>query len=108
MIECVFRLANQKIVITIDGDKIYFFDLNNSTNRVPIDYLRISKDGVCREFPEFKDKENWRELAISRFKYHINLLGSEDKRADYVVDELRKMGYTPELKQKHGFRAVKL
>lgn len=108
MIQVVFRLASEKILVTIDGETIKFANTSQGMQESTIENLQLSKPGVVKEFPDLKDNENWRKEAINRFKKHIKSLKTEDERVNYLIEDLKKHGYIAEAKQKKGFRVEKI
>jgi len=107
MLRISFRLGGEIIEVVSKGNNIFFSD--PATNMLTtIEGLRLSKAGVIKEFPDLKNKKNWKEEAIKRFKNHIKSLDKEEDVSDYIVKELKKYGYEPLLKQKAGFRPKRL
>ena len=70
----------------------------------PIDGLKLSKDGVVKEFPDLEFDADWHDSAVKRFKDRIELLGKESAVAEYIIKDLRNFGYTPKFYQEAGFR----
>jgi len=70
--------------------------------------LKIDKEGVVREFPDLEDNKNWREEGLKRLKNHLTTLSNDDKRAEYVIEELSNFGYEAFKKQKQGGRVENL
>ena len=70
--------------------------------------MNISKEGVEKEFPDLEGDVEWRKKAIERFKKKIFDFKTEEERAEYIIEDLRKFGYIPERKQKEGFRPEKI
>ena len=70
----------------------------------PIDGLKLSKDGVVKEFPDLEFDADWHDVAVKRFKDRIELLGKESAVAEYIINDLKKFGYTPKFYQEQGFR----
>ena len=60
--------------------------------------------GTIKEFPDLKNNDNWKKIARERFKEKIKSFNSEEDIADYLINDLKKVGYVPLLKQKKGFR----
>lgn len=108
MIALTFQRANEMVLIHINGNKVTFGSTVFGAAMADIDGLKLDFQGTIREFPDLKDDLEWREKAIERFKKHIKTLKSEDKISDYIIYELRNKGYTPKLKQKAGFRQVRI
>ena len=72
-----------------------------------IEGIRLSKNGVLKEFPDLENNEDWRKEAINRLKEHMNKMETEREKIDYVKKELEKFGYTALFFQRAGFRPEK-
>lgn len=108
MIALTFTRASEMVLIHIEGNKITFGSTTFGARMSDISGLKLDFQGTIREFPDLKDDLQWRHKAIERFKKHIKTLRNEDKIADYIIYELRNKGYIPKLKQKAGFRPVRI
>lgn len=107
MIQILFEKVGQRVGVEVRGENVVFFDYQ-SMLKSPIDGMKLSYEGVLLEHPDLENNPNWRAIAITRFKEHVRNLETEDKRCQYIVDELKKIGYKPLFKQKEGFRIEKL
>lgn len=106
-IQVVFQQASQRVAIRIIGDNILFIDLQ--TNMLsPIEGLRFNKTGVIKEHPDLKDDPEWKQKAIQRFVDKIKAFESEKEKSDWLIKEMREMGYTPLYRQRNGFRPEKI
>ena len=106
-IQCVFQQGSKRVAIRIIGENILFIDL--SSNMVaPIEGLKLSKQGVIKEHPDLKDNPQWKQIAIKRFVQKIKKLPTEEKRARWLIQEMKEMNYIPLYKQKNGFRPQKI
>ena len=103
MIGIIFQFGNKNIEVVVDGEKC-LFRAGEFGGLVPIDNLKLSYQGVCREFPDLEVRKDWREEAIKRFKEKMKAFKTEEERVDYVVNDLKKFGYIPLYAQKNGFR----
>ncbi len=108
MITVLFSFANEKVLITVKGNKVYFSSTAMGAVESTIDGLKLDYPGVILEFPELKGKDNWREEAIKKFKEKIKQLPTEQDKIDYIIYDLEKFGYIPEQIQKGGFRPEKI
>lgn len=108
MIVVVFQFVNQIIEVRINGNNILFRTGEFGGAFVPIDGLKLDKNGVIKEHPDLKDKDNWREEAIKRFKGHIKNMETEIQKANYIISELKKVGYKPVALQRAGHRPIKI
>lgn len=107
MIGVIFEYINEKVEVRVDGANVYF-----RTSQFPqfttIDGLKLDKNGVLKEFPDLKGKDNWKEEAVKRFKEKIIKMKTEKERIKYIIEDLTKFGYKPLFLQEKGFRPVKL
>lgn len=108
MIHIMFEFLNEKTLIEVNGEKVYFSHESFGNVKTEIDNLKLSKSGVIKEFPDLKDNEEWKEIAIKRFKDKIKQLNNEDERTNYIIEDLKKYGYKPLYKQKKGFRIQRI
>ncbi len=108
MIGLLFTLGSELIEVRIDGINIYFRNTSTQGRFATIDGLKLNKYGVIKEFPDLKDKDDWKEITVQRFKRKIKNMNSEDERANYVLKDLKKHGYKPYAKQRKGHRVRKL
>ena len=108
MIDLMFNFGNEVILVRIDKTNIQFSNSVYSSRMTDINGLRLSKNGVIKEFPDLKDNVSWREEAIKRFKEHIKKMKNENEISQYIIFELSKYGYLPKFRQKKGFRIEKI
>lgn len=106
-IQSVFQLGSERIAIRIIGDNVLFIDFQ--TNMMsPIEGLQLSKEGTIKEYPDLKDDKEWKNKAIQRFVDKIKSLPSETERNKWLIEEMKKMNYTPLYSQRNGFRPQKI
>lgn len=103
MIQGTFRLGAEVISVIIEGNNMKFLDITTGT-LTTIEGLKLSRNGIIKEFPDLKDREDWRSEAIKRLKEYIKTFKTEKEKIYYVKDELQKQGYEPMLLQRAGFR----
>jgi len=108
MIGLIFYYGTDIVYIRIDGHRVTFSNSAMGAVESTIEGLKLSKSGVTKEFPDLKDREDWKEEAIRRFKEVIMVMHDEEAIAEYVIQDLKKYGYTPKWKQKSGFRKEKI
>jgi len=108
MITLLFGFGNDKILISVNENQVYFSSTAYGTQKAPIEGLNISKEGVVKEFPDLEGDVEWRVKAIQRFKEKISSFKTEKEKAEYIIEDLRKFGYIPEQIQKEGFRPEKI
>jgi len=100
----LFKFGNERIFIIIDGTTVKFGNTLFGSQVASIEGLKLNYQGVIREFPDLEHNQNWSEEAMKRFKQKIKSCKNEEEVADYLIDDLKKYGYIPYLKQKKGFR----
>ena len=108
MIDLIFYFGSDIIFIRIRGSTIMFTNSAYGSLWAPIDGIKISQEGVHKEFPDLINNSEWKTIAIQRFKEKINNLKTEDDVAKYITEDLKKYGYVPKYKQVQGFRRVTL
>lgn len=101
-----FQFGQDIIECVIDGNNLMFMDVSTGMITTP-EGLRISRDGVNKEFPDLKNDDDWKKKTIERLKEHIKKFDTNDKKLNYIKKELTKYGYTPLFKQRAGFRPNK-
>lgn len=104
MILGTFKLGSDIQEVIIRGNELMFTQDGIITT---IEGIKLDKSGVLREFPDLKGKEDWRKLAIKRFKEHIKKMPNEMEAMTYVKNELIKQGYSPLFYQRAGHRPKK-
>lgn len=108
MIGAVLMLANEVVEVRVHDNAVYFRNSNYGGQWAPIEGLKLNYEGVIKEMPELQGNPSWEVEAIVAFKEKIRAMKTEDEKIDYIIDDLRKHGYTPKLKQKQGFRPERL
>ena len=108
MITILFGFANEKILVTIRGTNVTFSNTIFGAKETSIEGFQLSQQGVIKEFPDLKEDKEWRKKVIERFKEKISNFNTEQERANYIIEDLRKHGYVPEQKQIGGFRPKKI
>ena len=104
-IKLTLKLGGEIINVIIDGNVLMFVDSNGTLTT--LEGLKISKGGVIKEHPDLEENPEWRKIAIERLKEHMKNLETEERKVEYVKNELVKFGYYPLYKQRAGFRPEK-
>lgn len=104
MIEIMAESGPEFTLIRIDGHDVKFGTTTFGTVMADISGMRIDYDGVCREHPDLESNPNWKDEAIKRFKKKIKEMKTELEISDYLIEELKTMGYKPKFRQRAGFR----
>ena len=108
MIGAVFKYMEEVIEVRIMSNSLWFRINGTTGGFAPIEGIQISKEGAMKENPDLKDNPRWREISIQRLKEKINSFNTEKERMNYVINDLKKIGYIPLVMQQEGFRPVKL
>lgn len=108
MIGVLFQFGNDVIEVRVDGTNCFFRSTQYGGSFATIDGLHLDKRGVIKEFPDLKDRDDWKLEAIKRFKRKLKELKTEEERVNYVIDDLKKWGYVPTHIQKKGHRIKKI
>jgi len=112
MIDLLFRQTTESIVIRIQNNKeIVFAKVQGELLQFSsIEGLKLSLTGILKQFPDLegKPKEEIRKEAIKRFKDHIQSLKTEKEIIEYIVNDLKKYGFEPQMIHKKGFRPRRL
>ena len=103
----IFQLASEMFEVRIDNGNVMFRTSNSNGAFGTIDNLALSYAGVIKEHPDLKDRDNWRQEAIKRFKEKIKTMNTL-QAAQYIIEDLSKFGYKPLYSQVNGFRVRKI
>lgn len=106
MYKGTFKLGGDVVEAIIKEGELLFFDVSSGLITT-IQGLKFSKAGVLKEFPDLKNKKEWKLIAIDRLKEHMKKLKTEKAKLYYVKEELEKFGYEALYEQRIGFRPRK-
>jgi hypothetical protein len=106
-IQTTFQLGGERMIVRVIENNVLFIDLQNNMMS-PIEGLNLNKQGVILEYPDLKDNPNWKQIAIQRFVDKIKSLPTEKGKMDWLILEMKQMGYTPLFMQRSGFRPQKI
>jgi hypothetical protein len=106
MILGTFKSDADIIQVVIKGNELMFFDVGTGVITT-IEGLSFNKAGVLKEFPDLKDNEEWKKIAISRLKEHMKKMDKEMDKLNYIKEELVRFGNEALYFQKGGFRPQK-
>ncbi len=104
MIDLIFERGSEIILIRIRGNNVTFSNSSFGAVYATIDNMQLDYNGVIKEHPDLKDRKDWKKEAIKRFKEKIKSFETEEEISDYVIKELKSVGYVPKWKQKRGHR----
>lgn len=104
MIDIIFQFGNEIIFVRVNGNDVKFANSTYGSQWANIDGLKINKAGAIKEHEDLKDNPDWKKISIERFKSKIKSLDNDDKRVEYIIDDLSKHGYKPRYKKKSGYR----
>jgi uncharacterized protein YfcZ (UPF0381/DUF406 family) len=107
MIGAIFEYGNDKVEVRVQDLNCYF-RTSDFAQFATIDGIKLDKKGAVKEFPDLKDREDWKEETIKRFKEKLKQMETESQRIKYVISDLTKHGYKPLFIQRAGFRPVKI
>ena len=99
----LFEYASSPLEVRVDGENV-LFRTPDTMGWITIENIKLDYSGVIREFPDLKDRDDWKEESINRFKEKIKTLKTEMARAEYIITDLKKHGYIPRFMQRKGFR----
>ncbi|GEM_PF-1188278 len=108
MIGIIFEYGSEKIEVRVDKENCYFRTGQFGGALVPIDSIKIDKVGSIKEHPDLKDRSDWKEETIKRFKDKLKTYKTEMERVKYVMEDLSKIGYKPLYIQRQGHRVQKI
>ena len=106
MIKGSLRLGGDLIEVVIRENELLFFDVSSGVMS-PIEGVQIKKSGVVKQFPDLENDGEWKKKAIERLKEHMKTFPTEEKKLNYVGEELEKSGYEKLIIQRAGFRTKK-
>ena len=105
MITLIFEHFGEKAVVIIDGNNLRFGNTRYGPLMADISGLKLDYAGCCREWPDLELREDWKDVAIFRFKEKLSSMSSENDKALFIVEDLKKHGYILKSKQRKGFRS---
>jgi len=108
MIEILFELDSEIILVVIRGKEVRFGSTTYGAQMADISGMKLNYDGVIKEFPDLKNRVDWKEETILRFEDYIKNLKSEEEVSRYIIKELQSHGYKAKTKKRKGHRPVKL
>jgi len=106
MIGVIFQFGLEHVEVRVDGHSVYF-RISQFSRFVTIDGIKLDKSGVIKEFPDLKDNNDWKDIAIQRFREKISKMTTEKEIVKYIIDDLTKYGYKPLYQQESGKRVIK-
>ena len=107
MIGIMFEFGNEIVEVRVNGNNVLFRN-DPLSGFVPIENIKLSREGAIKEFPDLEDNEDWRREALKRFNDKIKLIDSEIEVVNYIKEDLQKYGYKPIAIQREGFRVQKI
>lgn len=108
MIDVIFQYGSEIVMVRVINENVLFSTSQYASAFVPIDGIRLNHVGVVREFPDLKDKADWRNQAIIRFKEKLKSMKTETEKMNYVILELTKYGYQAIWWKQEGHRQKRL
>jgi len=108
VIDILFSFGSDIILVKIEGNKVMFGNTMNGAQMADIKGLKLSYEGTCKEFSDLIGNDNWREIAVSRFKNKIRSFKTSMEKANYIIEDLKEHGYIAKQIQRRGFRPESL
>ena len=108
MIGTIFEFAGEIVEVRINDTNCLFRTKQFGGALAPIDSIKLDKEGSIKEHPDLKDREDWREETIKRFKKKIKSYDNEKQRMKYIIEDLKKYGYKPMYIAIDGMRPKKI
>ena len=108
MIGVIFQFGSEYVEVIIRDNKVLFKTNQFGGAFVPIQGIKLSKQGVVKEFPDLKEREDWKKIAIERFNEKIKSMDTEIEKINYIMEDLSKFGYVPLYLQQQGHRVKKI
>lgn len=105
--QAIFQIGGHRTIVRVIGTNVLFMDMQ-SLMMSPLEGLKLSKEGIIKEHPDLKDNPDYKQIAIQRFTDKIKELPTERERMDWLILELKKMGYVPFSRQVLGHRSRKI
>ena len=110
--DLIFELGGDMTLVRFSGNNIAFSTSDSNFQRyTPIEGLRLSRDGILKEFPDLKKKNlsdgELRGEAVKRFKEKIKGFETDIETKEYLIEEFQNMGHTLKEIKKRGFRSSK-
>ena len=107
MLGVIFMFASEMVEVRLDGNHVLFRSGMQPT-WATIEGLKLSYEGVCKEFPDLEGQVNWKAQAIERFRDKLASYELEADKMDYIIEDLKKYGYIPKYIQKGGHRPERI
>jgi len=104
----IFDFKGKFVEVRVDKTDVLFRTGQFASALAPIDSIKLDKSGCIKEFPDLKERRDWRKESISRFKEKVKKLPNETDRMKYIMSDLQKHGYVPIYLQRDGFRTLKI
>lgn len=107
MIGVIFDFIGEIVEVRVNNTNVLFRSAKQLGGAfATIDGLKLDRKGVEKEHPDLKDRDDWKEETIKRFKQKIQNMKTEKERINYIIEDLKKYGYIPLKYQVHGFRVL--
>ncbi len=106
MIDLIFERTPEIIFVRIERGNVTFSNSIQDQDKMygSIDGLKFDYEGVIKEHPDLKDREDWNEEVIKRLKEKIKSFNNDLEISNYVIKELKSVGYIPLHRKRQGFR----
>ena len=108
MIATLFQYGSEVVEVRIDNTSCLFRTQNTNGGFTTIEGIKLNKAGCIKEHPDLKNRKDWNEESIKRFKLKLKELKTEKERMKYIIEDLTGHGYKPLYYQQQGFRPIKI
>lgn len=104
----MFENKGEKILVVVNGVEVLFGSTAFGAQLATIEGLQLSYEGTIKEHPDLKEDPEWKSKGVSRFTEKLNSFKTEEERAEYIIEDLRKHYFVPIAKQRKGFRPERI
>jgi len=108
MFTLLFDFGNERVIIIVKGNEVKFGSTAYGSKLAGIEGLRLNYEGAIKEHPDLRFDPDWKQKTIDRFNKNIKSMKNEGEIVDYVIKELKDVGYRPLYKEKKGFRPQRI
>jgi len=108
MFTLLFDFGNERVIIIVKGNDVKFGTTEYGSRLAGIDGLKLDYEGAIKEHPDLRYDHEWKEKTIDRFNKKIKSMKTEGEIVDYVIKELKSVGYRPLYKERKGFRPTRI
>jgi len=104
----IFEFGSEIVEVRIQDKTCLFRTGQFGGALAPIDSIKLDKAGSIKKFPDLKDKKDWKEQTLKRFKENLKNMKTEKERMNYIIKDLAQHGYKAKYYQQNGHRPKKI